>query len=104
MVVLSLLFLSGLLVQASNKVLTSECRKENLMAEILRLQYMDPDIIFTAEKSCSLNDVFGTKGSKKRPDFVRRGSSGNWLSDSLTSREETEYKVSMGYTLPAKIH
>jgi hypothetical protein len=48
--------------------------------------------------------VFGTKGSKKRPDFVRRGSSGNWLSDSLTSREEMEYKVSMGYTLPAKIH
>jgi hypothetical protein len=26
------------------------------MAEILRLQYMDPDTIFTVEKSCSLND------------------------------------------------
>jgi hypothetical protein len=41
--------------------------------------------------------VFGTKGSKKKKDFGRRSSSGNWLEDRLTWKEELQYKKGMGY-------
>ena len=36
--------------------------------------------------------VFEVKGSKKRPNFKRRGSSGDWVQDCLTWQEQTNTK------------
>jgi hypothetical protein len=41
--------------------------------------------------------VFEVKGSKKKPVFRRRGSSGDWVKDCLTWQEQIQYKVTMGY-------
>jgi hypothetical protein len=44
--------------------------------------------------------VFGTAGSKNCLNFKQRGTSGDWLSDNLTLKEEIEYKRTMGYINP----
>lgn len=58
--------------------------------------YVDPDEVFQQHaKTCSLDEVFAS--NEKTTDFNRRSSSGNWLEDRVTWKEEMSYKKAMGY-------
>ncbi|GAQ81370.1 hypothetical protein KFL_000780320 [Klebsormidium nitens] len=83
----------------AKKPIPAWARKENLGPALRRQMGIDPDEVFQnmSVKTCSLDQVFGTKGSKKKKDFGRRSSSGNWLEDRLTWKEELQYKKGMGY-------
>ncbi|KAG0569010.1 hypothetical protein KC19_6G058800 [Ceratodon purpureus] len=81
----------------SQKPIPQWARKENMWPQLVRQLQQDPDDIFVGANSCSLDKVFEVKGSKKRPDFKRRGSSGDWVKDCLTWQEQMQYKVTMGY-------
>ncbi|KAG0612901.1 hypothetical protein M758_6G061200 [Ceratodon purpureus] len=81
----------------SQKPIPQWARKENMWPQLVRQLQQDPDDIFVGANSCSLDKVFEGKGSKKRPDFKRRGSSGDWVKDCLTWQEQMQYKVTMGY-------
>ncbi|CAM6059316.1 unnamed protein product [Sphagnum tenellum] len=72
-------------------------RPENLTIQLTRQLEQDPDEIFSGAMSCSLSEVFGTTGSHKRPEYGRRGSSGDWDKDRATWQEKIQYKMSMGY-------
>lgn len=41
--------------------------------------------------------VFGTAGSRRCKDFTQRSTSGDWLYDHATWKEELDYKKAMGY-------
>lgn len=81
----------------SQKPIPQWARKEHILSQLVRQLEQDPDDIFIGASSCSLDEVFEVKGSKKRPDFKRRGSSGDWVKDCLTWQEQIQYKVTMGY-------
>lgn len=67
-----------------------------LRAQLVAQTYVDPDEIFQQhQKTCSLDEVFANGKSKQ--DLSRRTSSGNWIDDRVTWREELAYKRSMGY-------
>jgi hypothetical protein len=67
-----------------------------LRAQLVAQTYVDPDEIFQQhQKTCSLDEVFANGKSKQ--DLTRRTSSGNWIDDRVTWREELAYKRSMGY-------
>lgn len=56
----------------------------------------DPDDIFGPLPPCSLEDIF--KGSKDARKLRHRTSSGNWSGvDKLTTEEEEDYKLRMGF-------
>ena len=72
-------------------------RSKNLNRQLRAQLSADPDEIFKAhETTCSLDEVFSTTG-KSKPCYKRRGSSGNWLEDRVTWKEEWFYKKAMGY-------
>eukprot|EP00850_Spirogloea_muscicola_P014349 SM000102S09207 [mRNA] locus=s102:208172:209019:- [translate_table: standard] len=79
------------------KPIPAWARREMLQPLLQEQLATDPDLIFSAVTTCDLIDVFGVRGSKKRGDFARRSSSGDWLADRLTWREELHYKRDMGY-------
>jgi hypothetical protein len=71
-------------------------KSKNLSKQLQQQMKADPDEIFKAHAtSCSLDDVFKT--GKPKPCYKRRGSSGNWLEDRMTWKEEWFYKKAMGY-------
>ncbi|KAI5062284.1 hypothetical protein GOP47_0022823 [Adiantum capillus-veneris] len=72
-------------------------RKENLLQQLLWQQHVNPDRIFSSAKTCSLAEIFGTTGSRRRKDFTKRSASGDWLDDNVTWKEELDYKNAMGY-------
>ncbi|KAH7332267.1 hypothetical protein KP509_20G079100 [Ceratopteris richardii] len=72
-------------------------RKENLLQQLEWQQGIDPDRIFSTEKTCSLAEIFGTTGSRRRRNFMQRSTSGDWLEDHATWKEQLEYKKAMGY-------
>ena len=75
-------------------------RQPHLTAQLTAQQYTDPDEIFMQhQKTCSLDAVFAgcDKSGKKAATFSRRGSSGNWIQDRISWKEELQYKRAMGY-------
>ena len=75
-------------------------RNPQLTAQLTAQQYTDPDEIFMQhQKTCSLDAVFAgcDKSGKKAAAFSRRGSSGNWIQDRISWKEELNYKRAMGY-------
>ncbi|KAL3695287.1 hypothetical protein R1sor_009363 [Riccia sorocarpa] len=87
--------------QRSKKPVPTWARTANLMIQLERQLTQDPDEIFAGVKTCSLQEVFGTKGSMKVLDFSRRSGSGDWVKDHISLQEELEYKIRMGYLKPA---
>mmetsp|Transcript_11305 Transcript_11305/g.69822 ORF Transcript_11305/g.69822 Transcript_11305/m.69822 type:complete len:194 (-) Transcript_11305:3824-4405(-) len=58
----------------------------------------DPDAIFQApDRTCDLKDMFQTNGNKRKRDWNRRSSSGNWNDDQLSHAEIMQYRRVMGY-------
>lgn len=53
--------------------------------------------MFQGVQSCDLVDIFKDPSQPPKPRYTRRGSSGNWIQDRLTWKEEMEYKRAMGY-------
>ena len=75
-------------------------RGGELGSELSKQYQMDPDAIFRSmARSCALGDLFKHKGNKRKPDFSRRSSSGDWAEDKLTWQEEVEYRRTMGFDL-----
>lgn len=75
-------------------------RGKNLMGQLANQLFVDPDEIFQQhQKTCALDDVFAMTERNRlgRPDFSRRTSSGNWMDDRVTWKEELAYKKAMGY-------
>ena len=73
-------------------------RGGELVPELTKQYQMDPDAIFRSlSRSCALGDLFKHKGNKRKPDFSRRSSSGDWAEDKLTWQEEVEYRRIMGF-------
>lgn len=71
-------------------------RKEYLLPHVLAQSTIDPDDIFGTVRTCNLDEVFA-KGAKKKRSFRKRTSSGNWLEDRLTWKEQMSYKRAMGF-------
>jgi hypothetical protein len=74
-------------------------RGRSLMAQLVAQMHIDPDEVFQQHaKTCSLDEVFAAPtGKPGKRDFTRRTSSGNWLEDRVTWKEELGYKKAMGY-------
>ena len=73
-------------------------RGKKLMAQLTAQLYVDPDEIFQQHaKTCSLDQVFASCRKSSKQDFNRRSSSGNWIEDRVTWKEELGYKKAMGY-------
>ena len=85
----------------NQKTVPHWARKPQLTAQLTAQQYTDPDEIFMQhQKTCSLDAVFaGSSKAGKKGDqsFNRRGSSGNWIQDRISWKEELNYKRAMGY-------
>ena len=84
----------------NSKVVPHWAREPQLTAQLTAQQYTDPDEIFMQhQKTCSLDAVFAgcDKSGKKAATFSRRGSSGNWIQDRISWKEELNYKRAMGY-------
>jgi hypothetical protein len=43
-------------------------------------------------------DIFREQPKKKKKQYTKRTSSGDWLPDRLTARERTEYRRDMNFT------
>eukprot|EP00884_Botryococcus_braunii_P010461 jgi/Botrbrau1/19416/Bobra.0338s0043.1 len=75
-------------------------RGRALFGQLLSQAGVDPDEVFQQHSTtCPLDAVFGhtdPQGGKKK-DLNRRGSSGNWIEDRVTWKEEMAYKRAMGY-------
>ncbi|GBG76768.1 hypothetical protein CBR_g22984 [Chara braunii] len=82
--------------QPSSKCIPLWARRENLSQSLHAQVSVDPDHIFPAVETCSLEDVFKDDGKKHRK-YNKRKSSGNWLHDRLTTSEVISYKKGMGY-------
>lgn len=78
---------------ANNLVSFFDCK----CMHYLCVQEFRSDVRYLPLTSPCVHAVFEVKGSKKRPDFKRRGSSGDWVKDCLTWQEQIQYKVTMGY-------
>lgn len=73
-------------------------RGKALMAQLAAQMYVDPDEVFQQHaKTCSLDQVFGSCRKPGKQNFDRRSSSGNWIEDRVTWKEEMGYKKAMGY-------
>ncbi|KAH7434775.1 hypothetical protein KP509_06G034000 [Ceratopteris richardii] len=72
-------------------------RKENLLQQLAWQQDIDPDQIFSSEKTCNLSQIFGTTGSRRCYNFTQRSTSGDWFEDHATWKEQVDYKKAMGY-------
>lgn len=73
-------------------------RGKALMAQLIAQMYVDPDEVFQQHaKTCSLDQVFGSCSKPAKHNFNRRSSSGNWIEDRVTWKEEMGYKKAMGY-------
>lgn len=73
-------------------------RGKTLMAQLVAQMYVDPDEVFQQHaKTCSLDQVFANSRKNGRRDFNKRNSSGNWIEDRVTWKEELGYKKAMGY-------
>ncbi|KAL3133279.1 hypothetical protein ABBQ38_007160 [Trebouxia sp. C0009 RCD-2024] len=77
-------------------------RGRALMQQLASQVQTDPDEVFQQHrKTCSLDEVFGhsesDKNNKQKKDLSRRSSSGNWIEDRVTWKEELNYKKAMGY-------
>ncbi|KAL0036011.1 hypothetical protein WJX77_011218 [Trebouxia sp. C0004] len=76
-------------------------RGRALMQQLASQVQTDPDEVFQQHrKTCSLDEVFGhsdTDKHKQKKDLSRRTSSGNWIEDRVTWKEELNYKKAMGY-------
>jgi len=73
-------------------------RGKALMAQLFAQMYVDPDEVFQQHaKTCSLDQVFGSCRKPGKQNFDRRSSSGNWIEDRVTWKEEVGYKKAMGY-------
>jgi len=71
----------------------------NELKEALHRQVgLDPDRIFNSKVStCPLDEVFAVVCPVKRKKYLKRGSSGNWLKDRLTIKEEEDYRKAMEF-------
>lgn len=86
--------------EGSRKPVPVWARGGELGSELSKQYQMDPDSIFRSTgRSCALGDLFKHKGNKRKPDFSRRSSSGDWARDKLTWQEEVEYRRAMGFVL-----
>jgi len=77
----------------ATKKIPSWARGENLIPA-LEIQFsadypIDPDELFYEVETCDLDDIFP---ERKKERFKRRGSSGNWEQDRVTSEEKLAYK------------
>lgn len=73
-------------------------RGKTLMAQLAAQMYVDPDEVFQQHaKTCSLDQVFANSRKNGKRDFNKRNSSGNWIEDRVTWKEELGYKKAMGY-------
>lgn len=82
---------------APQKVVPLWAQRQNLLQQIQRQAYTNPDKIFqTKQTSCSLDEVFGN-GHKSRLWNKARGSSGDWAADEVTAAEEMNYEKAMGF-------
>lgn len=73
-------------------------RGKALMAQLFAQMYVDPDEVFQQHaKTCSLDQVFESCRKPGKTNFDRRSSSGNWIEDRVTWKEEVGYKKAMGY-------
>lgn len=73
-------------------------RGKALVGQLMAQMYIDPDEVFQQHaKTCSLDEVFATCRRSVHQDFNKRSSSGNWIEDRVTWKEELSYKKAMGY-------
>ena len=73
-------------------------RGKALVGQLMAQMYIDPDEVFQQHaKTCSLDEVFASCRRSVHQDFNKRSSSGNWIEDRVTWKEELSYKKAMGY-------
>eukprot|EP00890_Picochlorum_soloecismus_P004229 jgi/Picsp_1/4807/NSC_02175-R1_cell wall surface anchor family protein len=73
-------------------------RGKALVGQLMAQMYIDPDEVFQQHaKTCSLDEVFASCRRSVHQDFNKRSSSGNWIEDRVTWKEELNYKKAMGY-------
>ena len=73
-------------------------RGKALLGQLMAQMHIDPDEVFQQHaKTCSLDDVFASCRKSGSEDYNRRTSSGNWIEDRVTWKEEFSYKKAMGY-------
>ncbi|KAJ6244160.1 inner centromere protein [Anaeramoeba flamelloides] len=66
---------------------------KQLAQELQKQHYKDPDEIFPLIETCDLETIFDFS----KPRFANRTSSFYWTPDTLSWREERDYKMKMGY-------
>lgn len=73
-------------------------RGKALVGQLMAQMYIDPDEVFQQHaNTCSLDEVFASCRRSVHQDFNKRSSSGNWIEDRVTWKEELSYKKAMGY-------
>jgi len=83
-------------VPAAKRHLIPEwARSHRLYGALIEQTRVDPDTIFPRVHTCDLVDIFG--GGTNRPRYRRRTSSGDWVRDRLTWREEAAYRKALGF-------
>ncbi|KAK9836349.1 hypothetical protein WJX81_007690 [Elliptochloris bilobata] len=85
---------------APRKPVPDWARGRALAGQLAAQLAVDPDEIFQQrQKTCPLDEVFGHAGKPTagKRDLTRRNSSGNWIEDRVTWKEEVTYKKAMGY-------
>lgn len=84
--------------EAPKKPVPDWARGKVLIGQLVAQMYIDPDEVFQQHaKTCSLDEVFASCHKSGKGDFSRRTSSGNWIEDRVTWKEELGYKKAMGY-------
>lgn len=85
---------------APRKAIPRWAHRELLAHRLRAQQYVDPDKVFgkMGGTTTDLSAVFdGAVGNKRKPNFKRRSSTGNWAADLLTFQEELHYRQAMGF-------
>lgn len=85
---------------AVKKVYPAWTNRAALDALLRAQEHVDPDEIFEHnKKTCALSEIFvhADPVSKVKKDYSRRTSSGNWIEDRVTAKEQIMYKKAMGY-------
>ncbi|CAG8556925.1 150_t:CDS:2 [Diversispora eburnea] len=81
-------------MEDKNKICPDWCRPSDLKAALRRQAFIDPEEIFGKVQPLNIEEIFKDRRNK----FRQRSSSSNWAdADALTSEEEKEYKLRMGF-------
>lgn len=82
-------------VPAAKRHLVPEwARSHRLYGALIEQTRVDPDTIFHRVHTCDLVEIFR---ATNRPRYRRRTSSGDWVLDRLTWREEAAYRRALGF-------